>query len=445
MEDNTSPSNKQIAGQNRQRLIKKRTSQSFEEYDSTTISEKMDLYNGHKSAQTVRNPLVQKKGKINYKTLEKILSFDNTNNFESCFLNHLLPKGFAQNQKLEEEQKAQAEDPFLIEEEEDLQQYDDQNQDRGFKENFIFTIKINDQDEDIYRQEELLRLQREEQKNLKVIKQNKNMDQIVEASYNKEIGSYDYSQKKDGGPILTSQNNFSQSQNEELKQDANENPFDRDLVAIVSENQNEMVNKIESGNNQNVYGHQHSLQRMDTPMFVNATRQTNLCSKNKQALFLENGQQLSVLNLNFSHDPREKNSRDRGNSFNAGTNEDHSWVESKLDIDMRKVFRNQLEITQDFKVLYSVIEETKCLEEPPYPKITQRKFTLIFELIDVLIKIVDTTNENFFLQDITIQEITYDKKTSEIVTINYSLIPLDANQISSITSCEMLKRSLSIL
>lgn len=88
MEDNTSPNNKEIACQNSKRLVKKRTSQSFEEYDSTTISEKMDLYNGSKSAQTARNPLIQKKGKINYKTLEKILSFDNTNNFESCFLNH---------------------------------------------------------------------------------------------------------------------------------------------------------------------------------------------------------------------------------------------------------------------------------------------------------------------------------------------------------------------
>jgi len=41
------------------------------------------------------------------------------------------------------------------------------------------------------------------------------------------------------------------------------------MIAIVSDNPNEMLNKLGSGNYQ---GNQFSLMRMDTPMFVNLSK-----------------------------------------------------------------------------------------------------------------------------------------------------------------------------
>ena len=39
------------------------------------------------------------------------------------------------------------------------------------------------------------------------------------------------------------------------------------------------------------------------------------------------------------------------------------------------------------------------------------------DIVDILIKIVDTRNENFYLQDITIQEISLSKFSNKIVSI----------------------------
>jgi hypothetical protein len=38
------------------------------------------------------------------------------------------------------------------------------------------------------------------------------------------------------------------------------------------------------------------------------------------------------------------------------------------------------------------------------------------DIVDILIKIVDTQNENFYLQDITIQEISLSKFSNKIVS-----------------------------
>lgn len=53
-----------------------------------------------------------------------------------------------------------------------------------------------------------------------------------------------------------------------------------------------------------------------------------------------------------------------------------------------------------------------------WAKICIEKYTLILEMVDILIKILDTEIENFYLQDIAIQELSssMSEHTHEIVS-----------------------------
>lgn len=76
-------------------------------------------------------------------------------------------------------------------------------------------------------------------------------------------------------------------------------------------------------------------------------------------------------------------------------------------IDMQKVFLGPSELIGGMKIFTTIVEQsTEDIKEAPFPKTTQSKkfvltklgkFTLVLEVIDVLIKIVDTVNENFYL------------------------------------------------
>eukprot|EP00347_Sterkiella_histriomuscorum_P022509 403338223 len=65
-------------------------------------------------------------------------------------------------------------------------------------------------------------------------------------------------------------------------------------------------------------------------------------------------------------------------------------------------------------------------KEPLYPKTSQKKYTLILEMVDILLKILDTEVEQFYLQDIAIQELSssMSESTHEIILVKYMPHPM---------------------
>eukprot|EP00347_Sterkiella_histriomuscorum_P006406 403352886 len=256
------------------------------------------------------------------------------------------------------------------------------------------------------------------------------MEKIVEVSQMQELNSNEASQQHN-----FFNNNKQQFLSQEISQIDAPVSFDepkKDVLILMNGNpfdcerheDNSHVSDEQYNSSVNQFDQKTPIQRMDTPFFVNS-------KSAQQKQYFENGPIISLLNLNYSSDMNlGRDHRVRGESFSQGL-EEKSLNEIKDQFrDKRKVFLTEPDILKGKKVFYSVIEENQQLiyndsaNPLPYKKTSQRRFTLVMDIVDIIIKIVDTSTEYFYLQDITIQEISLSKASHEILLIKYLTHPL---------------------
>ena len=78
----------------------------------------------------------------------------------------------------------------------------------------------------------------------------------------------------------------------------------------------------------------------------------------------------------------------------------HSREEEKE----RTVFRNKHSFLEGGKkIIYSADENGQGAGNSLYPKVSPYRFTIVLELVDIIFKIIDTTNEKFLLTDLGIK------------------------------------------